>query len=116
MAVDAYGTRFPLNAFRAVDRLVYALFCVAAVGLGPFPGVLAVVVDTATVLAQLNSGDRGRAAAGAHRAPRAHHVLGAPAPPPRSWRLLLLAGLEWRGWEALLPGCYRPSSRRCQRS
>src|SRR6266851_8791709 len=69
MAVDAYGTRFPLNAFRAVDRLVYALFFVAAVGLGPFPGVLAVVVYTATVLAQLYSGDRGRAAAGAHRAP-----------------------------------------------
>jgi len=82
MAVDAYGTRFLLNAFRAVDRLVYALFFVAAVGLGPFPGVLAVVVYTATVLAQLYSGDRGRAAAGAHRAPgpttcpalRRHHL------------------------------------------
>ena len=50
-----YGARSVLNAFRAVDTLVYALFFVAAVGLGPFPGVLAVVVYTATVLAKLYS-------------------------------------------------------------
>lgn len=50
-----YCTRSALNAFRAIDTLVYALFFVAAVGLGPFPGVLAVVVYTATVLAKLYS-------------------------------------------------------------
>jgi len=50
-----YVTRSVLNAFRAVDTLVYALFFVAAVGLGPFPGVLAVIVYTATVLAKLYS-------------------------------------------------------------
>jgi phosphonate transport system permease protein len=50
-----YWTRGTLNTFRAVDTLVYALFFVAAVGLGPFPGVLAVVVYTATVLAKLYS-------------------------------------------------------------
>ncbi len=50
-----YSARSVLNAFRAVDTLVYALFFVAAVGLGPFPGVLAVVVYTATVLAKLYS-------------------------------------------------------------
>jgi phosphonate transport system permease protein len=50
-----YVSRSLLNAFRAVDTLVYALFFVAAVGLGPFPGVLAVVVYTATVLAKLYS-------------------------------------------------------------
>jgi len=50
-----YAARLLLNAFRAVDTLVYALFFVAAVGLGPFPGVLAVVVYTATVLAKLYS-------------------------------------------------------------
>ena len=44
-----------LNVFRAIDTLVYALFFVAAVGLGPFPGVLAVVAYTATVLAKLYS-------------------------------------------------------------
>lgn len=50
-----YIARSVLNVFRAVDTLVYALFFVAAVGLGPFPGVLAVVVYTATVLAKLYS-------------------------------------------------------------
>jgi phosphonate transport system permease protein len=50
-----YWTRSGLNIFRAVDPLVYALFFVAAVGLGPFPGVLAVVVYTATVLGKLYS-------------------------------------------------------------
>jgi len=50
-----YGTRLFLNTFRAVDTLVYALFFVAAVGLGPFPGVLAVMVYTVTVLAKLYS-------------------------------------------------------------
>jgi phosphonate transport system permease protein len=50
-----YCIRSALNAFRAIDTLVYALFFVAAVGLGPFPGVLAVVVYTATVLAKLYS-------------------------------------------------------------
>jgi phosphonate transport system permease protein len=50
-----YVTRTGLNTFRAIDTLVYALFFVAAVGLGPFPGVLAVVVYTVTVLAKLYS-------------------------------------------------------------
>jgi phosphonate transport system permease protein len=50
-----YGARSVLNVFRAVDTLVYALIFVAAVGLGPFPGVLAVVAYTATVLAKLYS-------------------------------------------------------------
>jgi phosphonate transport system permease protein len=50
-----YGARSVLNLFRAVDTLVYALFFVAAVGLGPFPGVLAVIVYTVTVLAKLYS-------------------------------------------------------------
>jgi phosphonate transport system permease protein len=49
------GARSVLNVFRAVDTLVYALLFVAAVGLGPFPGALAVTVYTATVLAKLYS-------------------------------------------------------------
>src|SRR5256885_2584624 len=44
-----------LNFFRSVDTLVYALVFVAAVGLGPFPGVLAVVAYTTTSLAKLYS-------------------------------------------------------------
>jgi phosphonate transport system permease protein len=50
-----HAARTVLNVFRAIDTLVYALFFVAAVGLGPFPGVLAVVAYTATVLAKLYS-------------------------------------------------------------
>jgi phosphonate transport system permease protein len=50
-----YTARPLLNGFRAIDTLVYALFFVAAVGLGPFPGVLAVIVYTVTVLAKLYS-------------------------------------------------------------
>jgi phosphonate transport system permease protein len=50
-----YPARTTLNLFRSVDTLVYALIFVAAVGLGPFPGVLAVVAYTTTSLAKLYS-------------------------------------------------------------
>jgi phosphonate transport system permease protein len=50
-----YPARSILNFFRSVDTLVYALVFVAAVGLGPFPGVLAVVAYTTTTLAKLYS-------------------------------------------------------------
>lgn len=50
-----YPARAVLNLFRSVDTLVYALIFVAAVGLGPFPGVLAVLAYTTTSLAKLYS-------------------------------------------------------------
>jgi len=50
-----HPARAALNFFRSVDTLVYALVFVAAVGLGPFPGVLAVVAYTTTSLAKLYS-------------------------------------------------------------
>ena len=50
-----YPARAVLNFFRSIDTMVYALFFVAAVGLGPFPGVLAVVMYTAMTLAKLYS-------------------------------------------------------------
>lgn len=50
-----YPARAILNFFRSVDTLVYALIFVAAVGLGPFPGVLAVIAYTTTSLAKLYS-------------------------------------------------------------
>ncbi len=50
-----YPARAVLNLFRSIDTLVYALVFVAAVGLGPFPGVLAVVAYTTTSLAKLYS-------------------------------------------------------------
>jgi phosphonate transport system permease protein len=50
-----YPARAVLNFLRSVDTLVYALIFVAAVGLGPFPGVLAVIAYTTTSLAKLYS-------------------------------------------------------------
>ena len=50
-----HPARAALNFFRSIDTLVYALVFVAAVGLGPFPGVLAVIAYTTTSLAKLYS-------------------------------------------------------------
>ena len=50
-----YAVRTALNFFRSIDTLVYALLFVAAVGLGPFPGMLAIVAYTTTSLAKLYS-------------------------------------------------------------
>jgi phosphonate transport system permease protein len=50
-----YAMRAVLNFFRSIDTLVYALLFVAAVGLGPFPGMLAVLAYTTTSLAKLYS-------------------------------------------------------------
>jgi phosphonate transport system permease protein len=50
-----YPARALFNIFRSIDTMVYALFFVAAVGLGPFPGVLAVVTYTTMTLAKLYS-------------------------------------------------------------
>ena len=50
-----YPARAFFNLFRSVDTMVYALFFVAAVGLGPFPGILAVVTYTTMTLAKLYS-------------------------------------------------------------
>ena len=50
-----YPARAALSLFRSIDTLVYALLFVAAVGLGPFAGVLAVIAYTTTSLAKLYS-------------------------------------------------------------
>ncbi len=51
--------RFPvrrlMDAFRAINELVFALIFVAAVGLGPLAGVMALVVHTTGTLAKLFS-------------------------------------------------------------
>lgn len=51
--------RFPvrrlMDAFRAINELVFALIFVAAVGLGPLAGVLALVIHTTGTLAKLFS-------------------------------------------------------------
>ena len=45
-----WGARAVLNTFRGINEFVFALIFVAAVGLGPFPGVLALAVHTAGML------------------------------------------------------------------
>lgn len=49
--VVLYGSsRFILNALRGVSELVFALIFVSAVGLGPFPGILALALHNAGML------------------------------------------------------------------
>jgi phosphonate transport system permease protein len=47
------ATIFVLNADRAIDSLILALFFVSAVGLGPFPGTLALAVHSVGMLGKL---------------------------------------------------------------
>lgn len=44
------GARLVLNALRGVSELVFALVFVSAVGLGPFPGILALTLHNAGML------------------------------------------------------------------
>ena len=44
-----------MDAFRAVNELVFALLFIVAVGLGPFAGVLALFISTTGTLAKLFS-------------------------------------------------------------
>jgi phosphonate transport system permease protein len=48
-------TRFFANMSRSINELVWALIFVAAVGLGPMPGILALAVHTSGVLTKLFS-------------------------------------------------------------
>jgi phosphonate transport system permease protein len=47
------GTILFLNADRAIDSLILALFFVSAVGLGPFPGTLALAIHSVGMLGKL---------------------------------------------------------------
>ena len=44
-----------MDAFRAINEMVFAMLFVVAVGLGPFAGVLAIFVHTTGILAKLFS-------------------------------------------------------------
>ena len=46
-------TRFSLNANRAIDSLILAMFFVSAVGLGPFAGVMALAIHSVGMLGKL---------------------------------------------------------------
>lgn len=47
------GTRLVLNLLRSVPELIYGLVFVAAVGLGPFPGVLAIIFGSVGSLSRI---------------------------------------------------------------
>ena len=54
-AVPYHVARFLLNVFRSVPDILWALIFVVALGLGPFPGTLALAVHSAGVLGKLYS-------------------------------------------------------------
>jgi phosphonate transport system permease protein len=54
-AVPYHVARFILNTFRSVPDILWALIFVVALGLGPFPGTLALAVHSAGVLGKLYS-------------------------------------------------------------
>jgi len=54
-AVPYHLSRFVLNVFRSVPDILWALVFVVALGLGPFPGTLALAVHSAGVLGKLLS-------------------------------------------------------------
>lgn len=55
LAVPYHLARFILNVFRSVPDILWALVFVVALGLGPFPGTLALAVHSAGVLGKLYS-------------------------------------------------------------
>jgi len=54
-AIPYHLARFVLNIFRSVPDILWALVFVVALGLGPFPGTLALAVHSAVVLGKLYS-------------------------------------------------------------
>ena len=53
--VPYHVSRFVLNVFRSVPDILWALVFVVALGLGPFPGTLALAVHSAGILGKLLS-------------------------------------------------------------
>ncbi len=51
----ALPVRWFINALRGIDTVVFAILFVAAVGLGPFAGVLGMIIHSIGVISKLNS-------------------------------------------------------------
>ncbi|MFD2029462.1 phosphonate ABC transporter, permease protein PhnE [Ancylobacter dichloromethanicus] len=66
-----FPTRWFLNALRGIDSFVFALLFVAAVGLGPFAGVLGITLHTAGTAAKFFADQIESADLGPHNAIRA---------------------------------------------
>ena len=54
-AIPYHAARLTINVFRSVPDILWALVFVVAVGLGPFPGTLALAVHSAGILGKLYS-------------------------------------------------------------
>ncbi len=54
-AIPYHLSRFVINVFRSVPDILWALVFVVAVGLGPFPGTLALAVHSTGILGKLYS-------------------------------------------------------------
>ena len=54
-AIPYHAARLIINVFRSVPDILWALVFVVAVGLGPFPGTLALAVHSAGILGKLYS-------------------------------------------------------------
>jgi phosphonate ABC transporter permease subunit PhnE len=52
-SIPYHAARFVLNVFRSIPDILWALIFVVALGLGPFPGTLALAVHSAGVLGKL---------------------------------------------------------------
>jgi phosphonate transport system permease protein len=54
-AIPYHAARLVINVFRSIPDILWALVFVVAVGLGPFPGTLALAVHSAGILGKLYS-------------------------------------------------------------
>ena len=96
-----YPTRWLLNALRGIDSFVFALLFVAAVGLGPFAGVLGIAFHTSGTAAKFFADQIESTNLGPYEAIRAAGASGPAAVPfalvPDILPLMLSTSLFW--WE-----------------
>ena len=96
-----YPTRWLLNALRGIDSFVFALLFVAAVGLGPFAGVLGIAFHTSGTVAKFFADQIESTNLGPYEAIRAAGASGPAAVSfalvPDVLPLMLSTSLFW--WE-----------------
>ncbi len=96
-----YPTRWLLNALRGIDSFVFALLFVAAVGLGPFAGVLGIAFHTSGTVAKFFADQIESTNLGPYEAIRAAGASGPAAVSfalvPDILPLMLSTSLFW--WE-----------------
>jgi len=85
-----HSARAVLNLLRSISELIWAVFFVAAVGLGPFPGALALGVNFGGILGRLYADDELCQVVGRHCESGDVLVRDAPLARPRVGDLLVL--------------------------